>query len=95
MASGGSAGSSGGGGGGNSLCEQGCIATLEADCDNGPATQAQCEADCETQMTGACGTEYQALQACADGETITCGAMGIPVIEACATEQTAFIDCLN
>jgi hypothetical protein len=81
--------------GSGSRCEQGCVATLAADCDNGPPTQQQCVADCEMLEAGPCGTEYAALQACAEGETITCNGMGIPVIEACSNEQTAFVSCLN
>lgn len=93
--SGGSAGSNGGSGGGSSLCRQGCELTIAADCEDGPASQAQCEQDCEELMSGRCGAEYQALQACAVGEPITCGPAGIPVIEGCSSEQDTFIDCLN
>jgi hypothetical protein len=44
--------------------------------------------------SGPCSSEYQALQGCAQGETISCAA-GIPFIEACATEQNALFSCLN
>lgn len=85
----------GGGSTGASPCEQGCEATLAADCSNGPATHAKCVEDCEALSDGPCAVEYGALQACADGETVTCGASGIPVVEACPDEQAAFIACLN
>jgi hypothetical protein len=97
--SGGAAGEGGAGGEagstGDSLCERGCVATLEADCPLGPSTQQQCVADCERLSNGACSTEYAALQACAEGEEITCGSSGIPVIAACSTEQDEFIACIN
>lgn len=80
---------------GDSLCERGCEATLAADCPAGPASQAQCVEDCEALSSGACSSEYAALQACAEGETISCNSAGIPVIEACSAEQTQFIDCLT
>ena len=87
---------SGGGSTGASLCDRGCAATLEADCPNGPADHAECVEDCEALSAGACGTEYAALQSCAEGETITCSSgSGIPVVEACSDEQQAFIACLN
>ena len=83
------------GGAGNSPCQEGCVLTLQADCDNGPASQAECETDCEELRAGPCGQAYQALQACAEGQAVTCNTAGIPVIEACSTEQGSFIDCLN
>jgi len=84
-----------GGSGERNLCEEGCVLTLEADCDNGPASQAECVADCEELRAGECGTEYQAFQACADGESVECGDEGIPVVPACTSEQAVFIGCLN
>lgn len=80
---------------GDSLCERGCEATLAADCPAGPQSQVECVEDCEALGSGACSSEYAALQACAEGETISCNSSGIPVIEACSGEQTAFIDCLT
>ncbi len=77
------------------ICEAGCETTLAADCDLGPTTQEQCVQDCQELSSGACATEYAALQGCAEGEEITCSAQGIPIIEACADEQDAFIACLN
>jgi hypothetical protein len=68
---------------------------LAADCDNGPASQQQCVEDCQMLEQGPCASEYDALQDCAEGEAITCSAQGIPVIEACAAEQGALIDCLT
>lgn len=85
----------GDGGDPENICEQGCTATLEADCDNGPASQSVCEADCEMLREGSCAAEYETLLSCAEGEEVTCDPQGIPVIEACAAEQTAFVDCLN
>jgi len=91
----GSANNAGSTGTGDSRCERGCVATLAADCPNGPDTQQQCVADCEALESGDCGAEYAALQACAEGEAISCSAQGIPVVAACSAEQTVFIDCLN
>lgn len=85
----------GDGGDPGNICEQGCTTTLEADCDNGPASQSVCEADCEMLREGSCAAAYETLLACAEGEEVTCDAQGIPVIEACAAEQTAFVDCLD
>jgi hypothetical protein len=58
-------------------------------------TRTECLEDCEALSSGACGSEYAALQSCAEGEAITCSAAGIPVVEACSDEQAAFIACLN
>ena len=80
--------------GGGSLCEQGCEETMLADCDNGPETYDECVSDCEGLEVGDCGAEYAALQACAEGESVTCDASGFPVVEACSNEQDAFIACL-
>ncbi len=95
----GSAGGFGGSGGGNpsvgGICEQGCVATLAADCANGPSSQSTCVNDCQSLMNGSCGALYRALQTCAEGKAITCSAQGQPVILACATEQDAFVSCLN
>ena len=77
------------------LCKRGCEATLAADCPNGPPSQAQCESDCQGLSSGSCADEYGTFQACADGEPVTCGSTGIPVVAACADEQAAFIACLN
>ena len=52
-------------------------------------------ADCQDLLAGACGEEYSTLRECAEGEEVTCGPMGFPVIEACADAQTAFRDCVN
>jgi hypothetical protein len=96
--SGGATGSNGGGGAGGAgadVCERGCVVTLAASCDNGPTSQGQCVNDCQTLMSGSCGTQYRALQACADGQAITCSAQGLPVVQACATEQDSFVACLN
>jgi len=93
-ATGGQATGSGGASGG-SLCEAGCVLTLAADCENGPASEAVCVADCEELLAGSCGSEYGAFQTCADGESVECGESGIPVVPSCSAEQTTFIDCLN
>lgn len=78
-----------------SACERGCMATLAADCANGPETQAQCVSDCEALEMGICGSDYAAFQECAEGESIGCSTEGIPAVEACAAEQSALIACLN
>lgn len=84
-----------GAGGGNDACERGCTDTLAADCPMGPPDHATCVSQCRALGAGACKTEYAAFQACAEGEPITCGSNGIPVVEACSAEQAAFIACLN
>ena len=76
-------------------CELGCEATIIADCEMGPKTQLQCETDCERLRTGECGTEYRAYMDCGEGKRVTCDAMGLPTIAACADERSAFIACLN
>ncbi len=76
-------------------CRVGCEATLAAECPIGPTDQDGCEADCMSLGEGACGETYRAFQSCADGEAVTCGDIGIPVVEACQAEQDAFIACLN
>lgn len=76
-------------------CQSGCEAAIAADCDNGPASQTACETDCEALLAGTCGTQYQALMNCADGETVTCDASGIPTIAGCSTQQATFVDCLT
>jgi hypothetical protein len=78
----------------DAICEQGCVATLAADCPNGPTDQASCVSTCKSLRTGACKTEYAAFQTCADGKEITCASTGIPVVEECMAEQDAFIACL-
>lgn len=85
----------GAGGGGADPCTSGCVHTLAADCDNGPASASECVSDCQALMNGSCGAEYRALQACAEGEAVACDAQGIPAIEACAAEQAAFVACLS
>ena len=87
--------SEGGAPGEASLCRRGCADTLAADCTNGPVSQAQCESDCQELERGSCGTEYQAFQRCAEGETITCSASGLPTVSACTAEQQAFVECLS
>ncbi len=94
-ASGGSGGTAGATSGANDLCQNGCVATLAANCSNGPSDPATCEADCAALLAGTCATQYRTLQTCAVGKAVTCGSTGIPVIAACAAEQTAFIACLN
>jgi hypothetical protein len=89
-----SKGGTGGTGGGGSVCQEGCVATIAADCPNGPTDQASCVSQCEALGAGSCATAYTAFQACAEGQPITCGTNGIPVVEECATEQNAFIACL-
>jgi hypothetical protein len=91
---GGSSNGESGAAGTDTLCNRGCVETLAADCENGPTSQGECEADCEALAAGSCGTEYRAFQQCADGETISCSSSGLPSVSACANEQQAFIDCL-
>jgi hypothetical protein len=79
----------------SSECVLGCEAALAADCDNGPATQAQCEQDCQRLQTGSCSASYLALQSCAEGEPLTCNEMGLPFVTACEAEQNAFVACLT
>jgi len=81
-------------GAGGSICERGCEATLEADCENGPEDMDECVSDCEGLAASDCGEEYAAFQACAEGESISCQ-NGIPVVETCSSEQTEFIACIN
>lgn len=79
---------------GSELCELGCEATLDANCDNGPVDQESCVATCERLRAESCGSEYSRFQRCAEGESIGC-ADGIPVVAACASEQADFIACVN
>jgi hypothetical protein len=88
-------GSDGGSAGSGWSCERGCELALEADCPMGPPSQAQCVADCEQNLAGDCGAEYEALMRCAEGEAISCRDDGFLVIAACGTEQDAFIACAN
>lgn len=90
----GGAGGSATDGAGGSVCELGCEATLEANCEHGPQGMAECVTDCEGLGEGECGEQYATFQACAEGETVSCQA-GIPVVEACSSEQTDFIACIN
>lgn len=76
-------------------CHDGCLETVAAKCDNGPADQATCESDCHALETGDCGSEYQTLQTCAEGKVISCSAQGLPTVAACSDEQAAFVACLN
>lgn len=82
-------------GGGASKCDSGCVATIAADCPNGPTDQASCVNTCEALSTGSCAATYSAFQTCAVGKPITCNSDGIPAVAACADEQAAFIACLN
>jgi hypothetical protein len=68
---------------------------IEAACPISPDSQESCESDCSENETGACGTEYDAFQDCAEGKGITCAAIGIPTVEGCENEQNAFITCIN
>lgn len=88
-------GADGGGAADDSPCMRGCEATLEADCAMGPGSRAECESDCERLRSGECGTQYRALMSCAEGEEVTCSSTGLPAIEACDAEQSAFVACLN
>jgi len=86
----------GSGGGSGSLCEAGCVLTLEADCPNGPRDQDTCVSTCEALAAGSCAAEYAEFQECSEGESLSCDEdTGIPIVEACAAEQGDFIDCLN
>jgi hypothetical protein len=76
-------------------CHDGCVETVAAACDNGPASQAQCEVDCRMLVAGKCGGEYQSLQACAEGKVISCDAQGLPAVEACSDQQAGFVACLT
>jgi hypothetical protein len=76
-------------------CHDGCVETLAANCDNGPADQATCESDCHKLEAGKCGAEYATLQTCAKGKALTCSAQGLPSVADCSDEQTAFVACLN
>ncbi len=76
-------------------CESGCRATMSADCSNGPPSQEVCVLDCEALSASNCGTSFLALQACAEGEVVTCSTEGLPVVAACAAEQAAFVACLG
>jgi hypothetical protein len=72
------------------------MATLEADCDLGPTDQAACVATCESLSVGSCSQEYEAFRDCSVGEDVSCdGTIGIPIVAACASEQAAFIECIN
>lgn len=76
-------------------CDDGCVATLAADCPNGPADQATCVSDCEALRAGGCGTEYEAVFTCSDGEAVTCDGDGRPTVDACSAELAAFVSCIN
>ncbi len=76
-------------------CREGCEATLAAACPIGPLDQESCEQDCMSFRAGDCEEEYRVFQECADGKEVTCGSIGIPVVEDCAAEQDMFIGCLN
>jgi hypothetical protein len=95
----GTAGTSSSGGGGEAAdisdtCRAGCVATLAADCQNGPADQASCESDCHALETGKCGAQYATLQSCAEGKSLSC-AQGYPIVPACADQQAAVVACLS
>ena len=79
----------------SAACREGCVATVEADCDNGPASQASCESDCRALESGSCAAEYKALQTCAEGQKVSCSAQGLPTVSACANETAAFVSCIN
>jgi hypothetical protein len=83
-------------GGGDPLefCEEGCEATLAAQCQNGPDSQEECEEDCRGFATGPCKVEYGELSDCAEGKTLTCSSIGLPSVPGCESEQTAFALCL-
>ena len=84
-----------GSGGAAAICDSGCVATIAANCPNGPTDQAGCVNTCVTLGAGSCGTEYAAFQSCAVGKPISCNSDGIPAVAACSDEQAAFIACLN
>lgn len=75
-------------------CADGCAATLAAKCANGPADQATCESDCNTQSSGKCGTQFKAVRSCAAGKPLSCDADGNVTISGCDKEQQAFIACI-
>jgi hypothetical protein len=76
-------------------CHDGCVQTVAANCDNGPKTQEECESDCKLLGSGKCASQYEALQACAEGEQVTCNSAGLPTVSACSGETSAFVSCLN
>jgi hypothetical protein len=67
---------------------------MAANCSNGPATQAECESDCNSQSSGKCASQYSSLQGCAASKPVTCDADGQPTIAGCDNETSAFIACL-
>src|SRR5512143_2235771 len=91
---GGSGGADAAAGDAGSLCARGCVATLAAACAHGPADQASCESDCQMLANGTCGSQYLALQTCAEGMALTCDASGRPTVPGCSAQQTAFQTCL-
>jgi hypothetical protein len=78
-----------------SRCESGCVLTLEADCNRGPADQETCVSDCEALESGECSAEYAELQSCSTDEPVTCNDQGFPIVEACSEQQATFVACLN
>lgn len=84
-----------GGASASDACRDGCVQVLAADCENGPATQTQCESDCRMLEAGSCATEYKALQTCSEGKQITCSTAGLPSVSGCANETSAFVGCIN
>lgn len=79
----------------DALCERGCVATLAAKCPNGPKTQPQCIDDCKRLAMGPCAEPYETFRTCSDGKTLSCNAMGIPIVDECSKQQEAFFACLN
>lgn len=89
------AGDAAGEGEGEDECAAGCELTIEADCAEGPASQAECVADCEALRVGECATEYEALLQCDDSSTVACDENDIPTVVDCASQEGVFRDCIG
>jgi hypothetical protein len=76
-------------------CHDGCVATLAAACDNGPADAPTCESDCRSLSLGKCAAQYETLLSCARGKAVECSAQGLPIVPECSDEQAAFVACLS
>ncbi len=77
-------------------CATVCPALAAAGCAQGPASKADCIADCGTAESGVCGVLVTALAECrgADAEVL-CTGDGVPTVAACESEEASLATCLE
>lgn len=76
-------------------CTDLCPALVEAGCDQGPADESACEADC-VWAEGECSAAYEAYANCSGIEPVLdCDDSGLPAAPGCSPEATVWRQCVD